>query len=175
MNKYFSVLGVSPNATIQEVKKAYRKKVMLYHPDRNKSPSANSKFIEIDEAYDYICNLRSGKITQATYVKKAPTPEEKRRKAFRKAEIVKEFMYQSQKLEREANTYYVLVCLPSMLILPILGAYIGHLTGSGLVGFVLFLGLPAASIYWLCKRVYDSFVPRRRKLSKEMKMKIRSL
>lgn len=85
MNHYFTILGVRPNATLQQIKKAYRKKVMQYHPDRNKQPGAKAKFIEIDEAYDYLCDLRSGKISQNSYVS-SPTisreDKEKKRKGI---------------------------------------------------------------------------------------------
>ena len=72
MNRYFTLLGLTPNATLQDIKKAYRKKVMLYHPDRNKTPGAREKFIEIDQAYDYLCNLRLGKIQQPTFYTHSP-------------------------------------------------------------------------------------------------------
>jgi curved DNA-binding protein len=50
---YYSVLGVSRNATDTDIKKAYRKLAMQYHPDRNpgKEKWANEKFKEINEAY----------------------------------------------------------------------------------------------------------------------------
>lgn len=48
---YYEVLGVSKTATKEEIKDAYRKLAMQYHPDRNKAPDAEEKFKEISEAY----------------------------------------------------------------------------------------------------------------------------
>jgi molecular chaperone DnaJ len=48
---YYEVLGVSKNAPKDEIKDAYRKLAMQYHPDRNKAPDAEEKFKEISEAY----------------------------------------------------------------------------------------------------------------------------
>ncbi len=48
---YYEVLGVSKSATAAEIKSAYRKLALEWHPDRNKSPDATEKFKEINEAY----------------------------------------------------------------------------------------------------------------------------
>jgi len=50
---YYQILGVPRNASNEDVKKAYRKLAMQYHPDRNqgKEKWANEKFKEINEAY----------------------------------------------------------------------------------------------------------------------------
>jgi len=48
---YYEVLGVPRNATKDQVKDAYRKMAMQYHPDRNKDPEAEERFKEISEAY----------------------------------------------------------------------------------------------------------------------------
>jgi len=52
---YYKVLGVEKSASEEELKKAYRKLAMQFHPDRNKdNPDAEAKFKEINEAYDVL-------------------------------------------------------------------------------------------------------------------------
>ncbi|MEM4190028.1 MAG: DnaJ domain-containing protein [Candidatus Caldarchaeum sp.] len=48
---YYEILGVPRNATKEEIKRAYRRLALQYHPDRNKSPDAEEKFKQISEAY----------------------------------------------------------------------------------------------------------------------------
>lgn len=48
--EYYSTLGVDKNASKEEIKKAYKKLAKQYHPDLNKSPGAEQKFKEINEA-----------------------------------------------------------------------------------------------------------------------------
>jgi len=48
---YYEVLDVPKNATKGEMKNAYRKLALQYHPDRNKAPEAEEKFKEVSEAY----------------------------------------------------------------------------------------------------------------------------
>lgn len=51
---YYDVLGVTKNASAAEIKKAYRKLALQWHPDQNKSPEAEAKFKEINEAYEVL-------------------------------------------------------------------------------------------------------------------------
>ncbi len=54
---YYDVLGVTKNATEDEIKKAYRKMAMKYHPDKNQGDkAAEEKFKEAAEAYDVLGN-----------------------------------------------------------------------------------------------------------------------
>ena len=51
---YYDVLGVPSSISEEEVRKAFRKKAMEYHPDRNKNPDAEEKFKEVNEAYQVL-------------------------------------------------------------------------------------------------------------------------
>ena len=51
---YYEVLGVSKDASEESIRKAFRKKAMDYHPDRNKNPDAEEKFKEVNEAYQVL-------------------------------------------------------------------------------------------------------------------------
>lgn len=54
MKDYYAILGVSHSATESEVKKAFRRLAVRYHPDKNPSPEAKPRFHEINEAYDVL-------------------------------------------------------------------------------------------------------------------------
>jgi curved DNA-binding protein len=53
---YYESLGVSRDASPDEIQRAYRKLARTYHPDVNKDPGAEDRFKEISEAYDVISN-----------------------------------------------------------------------------------------------------------------------
>jgi molecular chaperone DnaJ len=60
MNKrdYYEVLGLPKTATKQEIKSAYRKLAKEFHPDRNKAADAETKFKEVQEAYEALSDER---------------------------------------------------------------------------------------------------------------------
>lgn len=51
---YYEVLGISKSASQDDIKHAFRRMAMKYHPDRNKAPDAEEKFKEINEAYEVL-------------------------------------------------------------------------------------------------------------------------
>lgn len=56
MINHYQILNISENATVEEIKIAYRKLAILYHPDKNKNIDANKKFVEIKNSYDILLN-----------------------------------------------------------------------------------------------------------------------
>lgn len=55
MSKYYELLGIAQNAGPEEIKKAYRKRAIMYHPDKNEgSKEAEEKFKEVTEAYEVL-------------------------------------------------------------------------------------------------------------------------
>lgn len=55
---YYQILGLTKSATAADIKKAYRKLALDYHPDRNKSKEAHEKFKEINKAYEVLSDAQ---------------------------------------------------------------------------------------------------------------------
>jgi Mg2+ and Co2+ transporter CorA len=54
LTDYYEILGLPASSSVEEIKKAYRKKARIYHPDINPSPDAKDIFISITEAYEFL-------------------------------------------------------------------------------------------------------------------------
>lgn len=89
-NHYFNVLGLPFGASEQLIKKRYKELAKKYHPDRNPSPDANKRFIEINEAYIYL--MSKDKI-------QFKSPEEQQKE--REEEIQKAYKEKAWKYARE--------------------------------------------------------------------------
>src|SRR5882724_5983666 len=53
---YYEILGVGKTASLDEIKKAYRKLALEYHPDRNKTKAGEEKFKEVTKAFEVLGN-----------------------------------------------------------------------------------------------------------------------
>lgn len=111
MKSYFKILGLSEGASQEDIKKAYRKLALKYHPDVNPSDQAKSRFIKIVEAYEFLTSQSNPspkkKLKKQDFekikdlVKKAAEHEEKKRK-FERAKRIRE------KREKEQARQYAL-------------------------------------------------------------------
>lgn len=59
---YYCILGIEKGATDEDIKKAYRKQALRFHPDKNKSPQAEEKFKEVAEAYEVLSDPKKREI-----------------------------------------------------------------------------------------------------------------
>lgn len=61
MKNHYETLGVSKEATNEEIKKAYRLKAKEFHPDVNKSDDAEERFKEVNQAYEVLSDSKTRK------------------------------------------------------------------------------------------------------------------
>jgi DnaJ-class molecular chaperone len=59
---YYKILSISKNASEDEIKKAFKKLALKYHPDKNKDPGAEDKFKEVAEAYEVLSDKKKREI-----------------------------------------------------------------------------------------------------------------
>ena len=52
--EHYAALGLSSDASLAEIKKAFRQKASQYHPDRNTAPDAPARFRAVQEAYEVL-------------------------------------------------------------------------------------------------------------------------
>lgn len=58
MRDPYEILGISPSATADTIKTAYRQAARVYHPDKNPSPDAAMRFRDIQSAYELLGDER---------------------------------------------------------------------------------------------------------------------
>jgi DnaJ-class molecular chaperone len=56
MNDHYTALGLNSAATLADIKKAFRQKASLYHPDKNTADDAPTRFRAVQEAYDVLAD-----------------------------------------------------------------------------------------------------------------------
>ncbi|HEX5002670.1 MAG TPA: J domain-containing protein [Bacteroidia bacterium] len=98
IDTYYEILGVSSNATVDEIKRAYRQKAKELHPDKNKCPNAHEEFILLSEAYECLTNIKTGKTkVQQPTTSYAEWQEQSREQARQRAREYAEMQYEEFK------------------------------------------------------------------------------
>jgi DnaJ-class molecular chaperone len=54
VSEHYAALGLKSDASLSDIKKAFRQKASQFHPDRNSDPDAPARFREVQEAYDVL-------------------------------------------------------------------------------------------------------------------------
>ena len=54
MSEHYTALGLKSDASLSDIKRAFRQKASQFHPDRNSDPDAPARFREVQEAYDVL-------------------------------------------------------------------------------------------------------------------------
>ena len=108
MKDYFAILGVDQNASLEEIKKAYKTLALIWHPDKNNDPGAEERFKEIGEAYENLSDPEKRKDFQNKFSKMQRQKEFKSQHAQQRQqwELIKQRFFHTQSKElRQFNTY----------------------------------------------------------------------
>lgn len=95
---YCAIFGLKENASKDEIRKAYRKLAMKYHPDKNPDPKAHQVFVDLAEAYEILLN---DKFQENSKLKTKEKSFEQRKK-----EAEKRFEKQQKREQKEQDLYY---------------------------------------------------------------------
>lgn len=163
---YYTLLGLTPEASIAEIKKAYRAKAMQLHPDKNPSPEAQSLFIELTEAYAYLLAERSGTFNRYTspFTQAEQAEQERREAAKRKAREYAQMRYEEFEQSQAGKTINSLNSILDIVLALFLSAiYFGicisityYLNFTGFILSLIFL-LATFKHYWLLVKPYFQF------------------
>lgn len=132
MEYYYRILGLRPGASLAEIKKAYRRLALRYHPDR--SPQSTEKFLEVSEAYEALLEAhRRGAQTQSRRQAFSPSEEAAFREMLRRMaetraqERLRRFAAKKRRQREleEARSYRQGLYAVAFLIVAVVGGYLG--------------------------------------------------
>jgi len=104
ISDYYEILGIKSISSVDEIKKAYRKKAREFHPDINHSPEAKDMFIAITEAYEFLLTYK-GKIASDQEALKRAMEDWRKYRQFRSRYRAKVYAQASYKRFRDTNFY----------------------------------------------------------------------
>ena len=127
MKRHYQILGLPTTASKEEVKKAYRKLALKYHPDRNDDPKSAEIFIAITEAYNVLYNGKPvKKIAPAKNTKPRDTQAEyeermRRAKAYAEAGARERRIKDAEEMQRFKSSKFFKLHRRLTIIYPIIG------------------------------------------------------
>jgi len=101
MKEYYQLLGLTFDASADDLKKAFRAKAKLFHPDVNHSPFAHESFVRLHTAYEMILIHLERKTTRAVYNTEEER-EKRRQKAAERSQRYAQMKYEQFLKECEA-------------------------------------------------------------------------
>lgn len=128
MKKYFDILGISPTASETDIKKAFKEKAKLLHPDRNNSPTAHEEFLALYEAFNSILhNLQHNSVNKTIRVSPQQQRKKQREQAIRFAQMRYEAWTKTKEYKDLSNINTIQEFITSVLILFIIVSIFGIL------------------------------------------------
>ncbi|MFN8413988.1 MAG: J domain-containing protein [Anaerolineales bacterium] len=158
---YYQILGVTPTATLAEIKQAYHQLAIQYHPDRNSDRESTVKMQEINEAYRIIGDSAK-RSTYDFQLRKAtgqsPTQTPTAYNIYRKNNVVTQtfFTHNESTLLGLLGSGLFLIFAFSLLIWPAVAYSLGIGSATLLLLLVNFLCLRAAFNYWRAYKAAES-------------------
>ena len=139
-DNYLKILGLERGASLNQIKKAYRLKASIYHPDRNKRENATDIFIAVNEAYEFLCEQaraekkRSEKEEELINAWKDYRREQAKKRAYtnsrvRYSEFTKSKVYRTSMILNKAQ---IIASLSVSVFITIM-AIVGYIEGLRMV------------------------------------------
>ncbi|MDP1745191.1 MAG: DnaJ domain-containing protein [Bacteroidota bacterium] len=163
IDNYYRILGIHKNASLEDIKKAFRAKAKILHPDKNKNPNAHENFILLNEANEYLQNLKTGKLYDQNKKTFTAHPREKQKTQedwknterersraraqeyakMKYAEFIKTDYYKSfVSLDTIASHLYFFFAITLVVIVPIVGTILYGIEGLGIGVLINLLTFP---------------------------------
>ncbi len=187
MTNYYQILDLKVNATKEEIKRAFRERALLFHPDKNHSPDASEIFQQIFEAYEVLSDENKRKIYDGfffhseeltgrdTYKGQDEWKETSKRKAeeyskmkyseFQESGLFKDIEF----MVKNTPTVLAIVGMVFMVIcVGVLISMLGNVNGDPgviLFAFILFAGI-GISLFVIAKHDFEN-LNRKRKIYKK--------